>query len=596
MFKAKTHMTLTSLALGMACLAVPCVSTAATPVKLSGAIDGVVRNAGGVPQLGAAVVLYNRQDRTLDRVLTDSAGNFQFLGLSPDLYSVRVTMAAFLAFKKDILVQPGMRSVLAVNLNSLFSTIQLAYPPIENGSLITDDWKWALRTGAAARPVQRFLPELAPRPVSTARIAAFSDTRAILRLSAGEGAVVTGVANEADLGTAYALATSLFGSHTLQVSGNLGYGSQTGVPTAAFRTSYSRNLMGGSPEVSVTMRQLFLPGRLAAALSGSENSFPLLRTMSAAFDDHTQINEDITLRYGFALDSVAFLDHLNYFSPYARLVWSMGDGATLDVTYTSGNARPDLAGSPSSEEADLQRGLNSLALFPRMSVRAGKPKVQRGEEYEVTYSRTAGSRTFSASAYHESVSNTAITLSAPAGLYSNADLLPDVFSDSSTFNAGDFTSTGYTVALTQNLSEHVSATVLYGSVGVLTANRHELLSDNPDELRTMIRAGRRQAATARVTATIPSSGTHVVASYQWTSEGRWALPGNLYSTQAFHPMPGFNVLIRQPIPGFSKRVEATADVRNMLAQGYLPLGMVNGRRVMLAPTPRSLRGGLAFIF
>jgi hypothetical protein len=34
----------------------------------------------------------------------------------------------------------------------------------------------------------------------------------------------------------------------------------------------------------------------------------------------------------------------------------------------------------------------------------------------------------------------------------------------------------------------------------------------------------------------------------------------------------------------------------MLAQGYLPMGMVSGQQLMLVETPRSLRGGLAFIF
>jgi hypothetical protein len=60
-----------------------------------------------------------------------------------------------------------------------------------------------------------------------------------------------------------------------------------------------------------------------------------------------------------------------------------------------------------------------------------------------------------------------------------------------------------------------------------------------------------------------------------------------------------NVYIRQPIPGFSMlpwRMEATADLRNMLAQGYLRLGMADGQSVLLVETPRSFRGGLSFIF
>jgi hypothetical protein len=542
-------------------------------------------------------MLYNRQDRTVERVLTDSSGHFRFTGLVPDHYSVKVLLASFFpALRKDILVQPGMQSMLAVNLNSFLSTIRLSYPPIENGSLMTDDWKWVLRTAPSTRPVMRFAGEPeTPTADSPARAAVFSDTRAILRLSAGQGGMATGVANEADMGTAFALATSIYGSSTLQVSGNVGYGSQTGVPAAAFRTSYSREIMGGSPQVSLTMRQLFLPGRLATALSGSENALPMLRTMSASFDDHTRISDEMTLRYGITQDLVSFLDRLNYLSPYARLTYALGNGSELDVTFTSGNARPDLGGAP-SDDAAMQNDLNALGLFPRISIRDATTRIQRGNEFEATYTRKARTRTYSVTAYHEAVTNAALSLVGPAGLLGGADILPDVFSGSSIFNAGNFQSTGYTGAVTQNLGDHLSATLMYGSVGALTADNHGADAGSAEELRSMIRVGRRHAATMRVAATAPVTGTHLTASYQWTADHHSAMTGDVYSTQAFRPMPGFNLFIRQPIPGFGKRVEATADIRNMLAQGYLPVGMAAGQRLMLVQTPRSLRGGLAFIF
>ena len=44
------------------------------------------------------------------------------------------------------------------------------------------------------------------------------------------------------------------------------------------------------------------------------------------------------------------------------------------------------------------------------------------------------------------------------------------------------------------------------------------------------------------------------------------------------------------------RMEATADLRNMLAQGYLPLSLADGRRILLIQNPRTFRGGLSFIF
>src|SRR5206468_10544614 len=105
--------------------------------------------------------------------------------------------------------------------------------------------------------------------------------------------------------------TSLYGNNLLQVSGNLGYGSQTGVPSASFRTSYSRNFAGGNPEVSVTMRQLFLPARLSAALAGNDSALPMLRSMTAGFDDSTQIADNVTLEYGLNVDAVNLLGDLS---------------------------------------------------------------------------------------------------------------------------------------------------------------------------------------------------------------------------------------------------------------------------------------------
>ncbi len=591
--------------LGGACILFSGSSQAAAPIRLAGAITGIVREAGSnAPQMGAVVQVYNRQDRLIEKALTNERGNFQFAGLLPDVYSIRVTLATFVpAIRRNIQVQPGMRSVLSVNLSNLFSTIQFSYPPIDNGSVMTDDWKWVLRSAPSMRPVLRFAEETASSATATrqtreSRSTVFSDTRGIVKVSAGDGGLSTGIGNEASLGTAFALATSLYGNSMLQVSGNVGYGSQSGAPTASFRTSYSRDLGLGSPEVSLTMRQLFMPARLGAAITGNDAALPMMRTMSAGYDDRTQISDELEIQYGFTLDSVQFLDRLNYFSPYARMTYSFGDAGDLEFAYTSGNGRPDLAGS-GAQDADLQRDLSTLALFPNVTLKDGRSKVQRGQEYEMTYSRKVGSRTYSATAYRESISNAAITIVAPNGLYSAGDILPDMFSGSSVFNGGDHQTAGYLASVTQNVGEHVSATLTYGSDGVMTVEKRELVSDSPDDLRRMIRAGRRHAATARIAATSPWTGTHLIASYQWSGDHRWAMPGNMYSTRAVRPMPGLNIYVRQPIPGLSMlpwRMEATADLRNLLAQGYLPLTTAGGQSLLLVETPRSFRGGLSFIF
>lgn len=594
MIRVKTHSSAAFLVLGFACLlAVSFPGHAAEGAMLSGAITGQVTNSSGSPQMGATVILYNRQDRVYGKALTNDRGEFTFLGLFPDSYSLRVTLASFVpAIKRNIQVQPGMRSVMAVNLSTLFSSIQLAYPPVENGSFMTDEWKWMLRTASATRPVLRFTEaSLAKTPKSSSHGSLFSDTRGLLQLSAGEGPLATGVASQADMGTAFALATSVFGNNMLEVSGNLGYGSENGVPVAAFRTSYSPAAGGQGPEISVTMRQLFVPGNPAEA------NVPMVRTVSASYDDRTQISDNLSLQYGFTLDSVSFVGHLNAFSPYARLVYSLDDDSEITMAYTSGNARPDLAGE-AVQESGLQRDLNTLGLFPRLSLLDGHPKIQQGQELELSYSRKLGSREVQLSTYHEAVSNAALTMVAPDGMFGN-DLLPDMFSANGIFNAGDYQSTGYAASLTQNLGDKMSATVMYGTMGSLTVNKSDLVTGTPEELRSMIRSERQQTVTWRFAATAPRSGTHLIASYQWASDSRAVMPGWLYSTQALRPLPGMNLYLRQPIPGFSGlpwRVEATADLRNLLAQGYLPLVAPNGQPIVLVQMPRSFRGGLNFIF
>ncbi|MFN7920727.1 MAG: carboxypeptidase-like regulatory domain-containing protein [Bryobacteraceae bacterium] len=77
--------------------------------------------------MGATVFLFNRYDR-MARLLTNDRGAFQFDQLAPDNYSVRVRLASFVpALKRNIAIQPGMRSFLAINLNSMLSSIELVY-------------------------------------------------------------------------------------------------------------------------------------------------------------------------------------------------------------------------------------------------------------------------------------------------------------------------------------------------------------------------------------------------------------------------------------------------------------------------------------
>jgi len=257
--------------------------------KLSGSLVGFVSDHAGVPQMGAAVLIYNHYDRLIGQSLTNERGAFGFESLAPGLYSVRVSLASFVpAMKERIQVQPGVRSFLSINLASVLSSIELIYAEPGQTAVMSDDWKWVLRASTPSRPILRILPGIdisdpSEGPgLSSSRQEIFSRTRGLVKVSTGEGGSLSAFGSQADLGTSFALATSLFGTNELQFSGNFGYASNTGTPTAGFRTSYTNELWGAKPEVALTMRQVFMRGVAGNAFLNSSQEAPQLTTMSVS--------------------------------------------------------------------------------------------------------------------------------------------------------------------------------------------------------------------------------------------------------------------------------------------------------------------------
>lgn len=574
------------------------VCAAASSATLLGSLIGSVHDNSGIPQMGAVVQLFNGQEKLIEKVVTSADGGFRFPALTPDLYSIRVSLSSFVpALRRNISVQPGMQSVLAINMATLLSSVELVYTSRSPGTLMSDDWKWVLRSSMTTRPVTRILPGIdisdPTRPRSV--VAVFSDTRGMVKLSSGETTNPFAAAgNQPDLGTSFALATSLFGDNYLQFSGNLGYGMSADGAAAGFRTSFSR--AGFGPEVKLTLRQVGLTPAHGGLLGQSSGNAPALRTLSVTMLERAEITDGLSLDYGASLDSVTYLDRLNYISPFARLRSRIG-GGTLDIGYSSGSPPVELLNGH-DEDGSLQNDLAALSVLPRVSIRNGRAQVQRTENMEIGYRLTLGSRTWSVGAYHEFVRNGALTMSS-SDVYFPAEMLPELSSSSYLFNIGNYGRTGFTASVTQTLGERFSATIAAGRGGVLTSNGVPMESADPDSLRSMITHAQRHWARGILAGTLPVAGTRFITSYEW-SDATTLTPGHVYLTQKIYPETGLNVRLHQPLPGWSGllpgRLEATAELRNLLAQGYLPIATGDGRRILLTHYPRAIRGGLSFIF
>ncbi len=567
----------------------------AVDLPLLGALSGVVRDHRGAPQMGAAVLLLNRNERVVQKVLSDGDGRFRFPSLPPDQYSVRVLLSSFVpAARNMIAVRPGVESYLTIQLANLFSSIELVYLSVPQGTLLTEEWKWTLRSANSIRPVLRLTPNVKSSSGNRKPSLYNMPTRALVSVSAGDGGALTPLGLAPDLGTAFAIATSVFGTRELTVSGNVGYALQAGIPTAGFSTRISGPESSVAPDVELTVRQAAVRGLAGASMLRGSGEAPPLRTMSIKLGDRTSITEDLAIEYGALLEAVSYIDRITAFSPYARLSYDLGETGRLEIAYSSGAPAADLIlNGPDA----AQEQLAALAMFPRLSLANGQVRLQRNDTVEAGVRSTQGAWTYSASAFYDNVRDAALSAAAPAGFYAHGDLLPDIASNSSIFNAGSYENFGYAASVERRLADGWTAGVGAGASGMLTALDPALESQRPGELRSTLRPVRRPWSAARLQGVIRGSGTRVMASYLWTTHGTLG-PSHAWLTARNQPLMGLNVQLRQPVPtgGMPGRLEMNAEVRNMLAQGYLPVTTPDGRQILLVQFPRALRGGFSFIF
>ena len=95
--------------------------------------------------------------------------------------------------------------------------------------------------------------------------------------------------------------------------------------------------------------------------------------------------------------------------------------------------------------------------------------------------------------------------------------------------------------------------------------------------------------------TVDRTHTKWIASYRWVN-GSGVTPVDMFNASPGQADPYLNVFIRQPIPTLGGRIEAIIDLRNLLAQGYVPVLGQDGQTVYLVDSARSVRGGVAFTF
>jgi hypothetical protein len=149
--------------------------------------------------------------------------------------------------------------------------------------------------------------------------------------------------------------------------------------------------------------------------------------------------------------------------------------------------------------------------------------------------------------------------------------------------------------LQRKLSSDLTATLDYACGDALELAKPDVeLQDAGQWITTQSR----HALAAKFSGTLPATHTRWIASYRWVN-GPALTPVDMFNASPGQSDPFLNLFIRQPLPtlGFlPAHMEALIDLRNLLAQGYVPVMGQDGQTVYLVQAARSIRGGVTITF
>jgi len=546
----------------------------AVPVWASpGSISGRVKNAQGVPQMGALVQVNSLVASKVFEAFTDESGNYLIRDVAPGAYDVRVTAVSFLpTLREDITLRSGANLVLNLTLNTLTDAIQLL--PAKQGTAVDDDWKWTLRS-AANRPILR-LANGQPVVVANGTKDHLQKT-SVAFVAGGDG---TAFGGDSEMSTQVNVERSLFQTGLLSFNGDVGYGQ--GPDATVLRASYAHDMPNGSvPELAVTVRRFATSPTLALHDAA-------LEAMNVRAGDKMQLAGFVDLEAGAEFQTVQFMGHVNAYRPFGSADVHLSPDSLLQYQYTTSVPTTRGLKGFDSAPADMTEAGLRMTLVDQQSV------LEKARHQEMSLSHRAGKTSIQLAYFRDHIFDTALTgVGELSGDYGS--ILPDVYSGTFAYNGGNLDTNGIRCVVERQLPNGITATVDYAFGGVLS-----LTEDNVhlNDARSQMEKDYRSSVAVKIAGSLPRTKTTWLASYKWMNPGALT-PVDLFNSGPGQTDPYLNFFFRQPLPGsgfMPVKMEALLDIRNLLAQGYHPVVGPDGETVYLVQAARSVRGGFAFVF
>jgi len=231
---------------------------------------------------------------------------------------------------------------------------------------------------------------------------------------------------------------------------------------------------------------------------------------------------------------------------------------------------------------------------PRVTLMNGAPVLENAHHHEVSIMEHVGNNNFQLAYFRDRIKDPAL-LGVGDIATDTGDVLPDVYSGTFSYNGGALDTQGVRFVAQRKLTADMTATLDYAYGGVIDLERPGI---GWDAIHCNLHEKWRHSAALKLNGTIPRWKTEWIISYRWTSGGALT-PVDLFNASTGQTDPYFNFFVRQPFPRvhfMPGRMEAIIDLRNLLAQGYIPVIGPDGNVVYLVQSARSVRGGVAFTF
>jgi Carboxypeptidase regulatory-like domain len=568
------------------CATAPRTAAQTSHKSTAGTISGIVRDPAGIPQLGATVEVLAEAPGVLltHQLLTNTEGFFRAENLPPGLYTVRVSLAGFLpSLEKHIQISANFTTVVRVELESLFASIEQLRRPPANGSAEPDDWKWVLRSASGMRPVLQWHEEDTDN--TSALVGDAGVPRQLGQVEFTDGARRPGSVSNIDgaPATVFAYDQRLERDNHLVFAGQVSYDQDA--PAGGLATVWlPMGTQPDSPRSTIVLREakigpegptfrgvridqngtMAFGNRYVLRVGGE---YVLVGAGASAWSVRPRLNLETKLSQKWYLDAV-----------YAALPAEVTNGDD-SIAYLTESNQPSV----------LSSAMDQLDAFPVLLWRNGRAVLENGRHEELAAERKLDAHSMlQIAAFHDDDSH--VALFGKGTEMSSAEYFQDYYSNAFAYDGGSSVSWGARAALRERISDELELTAIYAFSGALAP-----ITVADGALRDALGTVPKHSAAAKLTGRIPVTKTSLTVGYKWVN-GLALSRVDPYGEAVYDISPFLHIGIRQPLPWPTLgHWEANAECDNLLAQGNVPINTRDGQ-VLLVPAFRSFRGGLSLQF